>query len=270
GIPGSVCLSRSWKKSRPADLSRRKFLQYCHGASLAFLPAGIPLRSFFPFASQDKPDGPEEFQLHPEYRLKRGMDALLRKVPAGLDEFVTEKYQDRIAAIFTEWSSQLLQASQDTAALGKVMAPGFLGNSLKAGRLKTVNDSASIKVWQVQYPAEPTLGAEKFLSELRSSLDGFAKLTTAEFQVIRIHAEPSPSAAIGGSTSLATVVRFELVGAGTGFHREQRIGHWELRWEMSPSGEMRLQKWRALDEQRGRALVPVFQDIASNAFGNNP
>jgi tetratricopeptide (TPR) repeat protein/peroxiredoxin len=270
GKPGSVCLSRSWKKSRPVDLSRRKFLQYCQGASLALLPAGIPFGSFLPLVAQNKPDSQGELRLHPEYRLKRGIEPVLRKVAAGFDEFVTEKYQDRIAEIFAEWSSQLLQSSQHTAALGKVLAAGFLGSSLKAGRLKMVNDSAPFKVWQIEYPPEPTLGAEMFLSELRSSLGGLAKLVTAEFQVIHIRAESSPSSANSESTSLVTTIRFELIGTGTGFHREQRIGHWELRWEMLASGEMRLEKWRALDEQRGRAFVPVFQDITSHAFGNNP
>jgi tetratricopeptide (TPR) repeat protein len=198
------------------------------------------------------------------------MESVLRKVPAGFDEFVTEKYQDRIAAILTEWSSQLLRSPQETAALGKVMAAGFLGSSLLAGRLKTVNDSAPFKVWQVRYPPEPTLGTEVFLSELRSSMDGFAKLMTAEFQVIHIHTEPRPSTANGEATSLVTIVRFELVGTSTGLHLEQRIGHWELRWEMLPSGETRLQKWRALDEERGRATAPVFLEVTSHAFGGNP
>ncbi len=38
---GSICLSRSSKKCRPSDLSRRRFLQYCQGVSLVFLPAGF-------------------------------------------------------------------------------------------------------------------------------------------------------------------------------------------------------------------------------------
>ena len=78
------------------------------------------------------------------------MEAVLRKVSAGFDDFVTEKYQDQIEAIFKEWTSQLLQSPQDTAALGKVMSAGFLGSSLKAGRLRAVNDASPLKVWQGQ------------------------------------------------------------------------------------------------------------------------
>src|SRR5260370_19122100 len=99
-LAGSIRLSRSWKKSRLVDLSRRKFLQYCQGASLAFLPAGIPFRSFTPlFAprlASEQSGMSDESQLHPEYRLKRGIEAMLRKLPAGFDEFPNEKVQDRI------------------------------------------------------------------------------------------------------------------------------------------------------------------------------
>jgi tetratricopeptide (TPR) repeat protein len=267
-IPGSICLSGSSKKHSPVDLSRRKFLQYCQGASLTFFPAGIPFLSFIPFVSRQQPATQDELQLHPEYRLKRGIEAVLRKVQAGFDDFFTEKYQDQIEAIFKEWTSQLLQSPQDTAALGKVMSPGFLGCSLKTGRPRVANDASPLKVWLIQYPQEPTVESEVFLAELRSSLTTFSRLITADFLIISIHSESPPSSASGKPTSLVTTVRFELVGTGTGFHREQRVGHWELSWERHPDG-MRLQKWRALDEQRSRASAPVFLDITSHAFGSN-
>src|SRR3984957_16853928 len=38
---------------------------------------------------------------------------------------------------------------------------------------------------------------------------------------------------------------------------------------MLASGEIRLRKWQMLDEERSRALDPVFVDIAAQAFGGN-
>jgi Flp pilus assembly protein TadD/peroxiredoxin len=201
--------------------------------------------------------------------LKRGAEAVLRKIPAGFDDFVMEKYQDQIAAILREWSSQLLRLPQDTAALAKVLSAGFLGSSLKADRQRSVHEEAAFKVWQVRYPPEATLGGDAFLAELRSSVASFSKLLTAEFQVVGIHSlSPSLSPA-GKAISLQTIVRFELAGTGSGFHREQRVGQWELRWELLPSGELRLQKWRVLDEERSRASAAVFQDITAHAFDGN-
>ena len=262
---GSICLSRSWKKRRPVDLSRRKFLQYCQGAPFAFLPAGIPLRSFLSFLPDEKSAAPAALQLHPEYRLKRGIEAILRKVPAGFDDFVTEKYQDQIEAILRAWSAELLEAAQQSDAIRKVMSGSFVGSSFQPSQERTLYDSASIKTWKTQYTTEMSLSVDAFLTELRSYFGNFAHLQVAEFQIISIRAEP----ATGQSLPLDITVRFEFVGTGSGFHREQRIGHWEMAWERLASGEMRLQNWRIREEERSRALVPAFQDITSRAFGAN-
>jgi tetratricopeptide (TPR) repeat protein len=270
---GSLCLSRSGNKSRLVNPSRRKFLQYCQKASLAFLPAGIPFRSFIPFSAPlltgDDTLTSGELQLHPQYRLKRGIEAVLRKVPAGFDEFVNEKVHDRIAAVFAEWSAQLLRLSEQTSALARTMTPAFLGSSFAAGQVTTINDRWPFKVWRVQYQQRPTLRGEAFLAELRFWLSDFSKLLTAEFQVISIAAESVPAPSPGASVSYLTVVRFELVGTGAASHREQRIGHWELRWEIDASDDIRLEQWRALDEERARVSVPVFQDTTSHAFSGN-
>ena len=194
---------------------------------------------------------------------------MLRKVPAGFDQFANEKVQDRIAAIFAEWSSQLLVSPQQTSALGKAMAIEFLGSSLRASQAKTVNDASPFKVWRVTYPQEPALKSEAFLAELQSSLAEFSKLITAEFQVIDIRSESVPAPLAGAAIPYVTVVRFELVGTGAASHREQRIGHWELQWRTHLSGEIRLQQWRVLDEERARVSMPVFQDITSHAFVGN-
>jgi tetratricopeptide (TPR) repeat protein len=236
---------------------------------LTFFPAGIPFACFFPHSSEEKVAASAELQLHPEYRVKRDIEAILRKVPAGFDEFVSEKYQDEIAAIFDEWSAQLLGSPQQMEPIRKAMTASFAGSSFKPRQEQIVNETPHIKAWKVQYPEEAALGGEAFLAELRSSFDNFSKLLTAEFQIVSIGTEPTSTDPTVQSISLATTVRFELVGTGSGFHREQRVGHWELRWQRLPSGGMLLQSWRALEEKRSRASVPVFQEITSHAFGAN-
>src|SRR3982074_614993 len=92
-----LSLSRRSKKRNSIGISRREFLQYCQAAPLAFLPASISSFPFMPSYSSQESNAPDEFHVHPRYRMPRGIEAILRKVPAGLDEFVTEKYQDRVA-----------------------------------------------------------------------------------------------------------------------------------------------------------------------------
>jgi len=213
---------------------------------------------------------PLELQLHPEYRTKRAIEAILRKVPAGFDEFVTEVYQDQIEAVFREWAAQLLQSPGATRALQKVMSPYFRGSSWRTSQEKTVNETSFLKVWRVQYSPEAALSGEAFLTELRSSLGNFSNFATAEFQIIGIRVEPASAAVSSPSISLATTVRFELVGKGSGFHLEQRIGHWEMQWEKLATGEMRLKRWLMRNEERSRTSAAAFQDVTTRAFFGNP
>src|ERR1700724_3648800 len=92
-------LRRRSKKRNSIGISRREFLQYCQAAPLAFLPAAI---SSFPSMAPSAPkelNSPDEFHVHPRYRMPRGIEAVLRKVPAGSDHFFTEKYQHYVGAV---------------------------------------------------------------------------------------------------------------------------------------------------------------------------
>ena len=118
----------------PVDLRRRDFLiRCCQGASAALIPASLhgfgSASLICTFDSADRDLSSSEFHLHPHYRMPRPLDALLLKTQAGLDDFVTEKYADQIAAILAQWSSGLLQSPQDVTAIERVLLPNFSGSS---------------------------------------------------------------------------------------------------------------------------------------------
>jgi tetratricopeptide (TPR) repeat protein len=196
------------------------------------------------------------------------LDAVLRKVQPGFDAFITEKYQDQVAKILREWSSQLLESPQKTAALEKMMTRNFLGASPSTGLAQPVRAGTMLKVFRMKFAENAPLAAEAFLQEWRSSISPFSRIVTAEFQVTSIRTTPAVLSP-GSAGLLETRVRFELVGTGADFYREQRVGNWDLAWEMLPSGEIQLQKWRMIDETRSRSLAPIFTDITSRAFGAN-
>lgn len=112
----------------PAETSRRDFLiRCCQGASAALVPAGLH-GLVFPFAyAPGSPDSSPggEFHLHPKYRAQLPLEATLRKTQAGLDEFVTEKYHDQVAAILAEWSAGFLGSPQDVRAVEELLPPIF-------------------------------------------------------------------------------------------------------------------------------------------------
>ncbi len=204
------------------------------------------------------------------------LDATLLKTQSGLDAFITEKYQDAIAKVFAEWNSELLKSPQEMQAVERVLAPDFSASSFRPVESKPVRSGGAIEIRQNTF-APPTITAtDVFLQTFRSAMSSFSKLVTAEFQVVSIDviSAPSLTTADGGDAGgtgiqLRTRVRYELVGSGRDFYREQRVGHWELEWASTTAGEFRLRKWQALGETWSRAADPVYLDVAAEAFGNN-
>ena len=223
------------------------------------------------FAAQNALPRDADFHLHPHYRTPAPLDPTLLKTDATLDNFVTEKYADRMAAILAEWSSGLLKSPQDLQAIEKALTANFLGTSFRPAASRLVR-SGVIQVHQNRFPSQRALARAAFLQELRSAMNDFSQILTAEFQVTHIDAAQPDR--------LATRVRYELVGSGKDFHREQRVGYWDLEWESpafsSPSssststGEFRLRSWTAFDETRSRTASPVFADITAQILANNP
>src|ERR1700688_3589009 len=262
-------LRRRSKKRNSVGISRREFLQYCQAAPLAFLPAAISSFPLMAWSAPQELNSPDELQVHPRYRMPRGIEAVLRKVPAGSDEFVTEKYQDHIAEGFREGSSELTQSPENTTALEKSISSNFLGASLKPSAWKPVYEGSPLQVWKGEFAGDAMLQRDDFLAKWRSSVSVFSKIITAEFQVTSIRSIREGASTPGQSQLLETVVRFELVGTGQGFHREQRVGNWQISWMLSTSEDLTLQSWKVLDETRSRSTAPVFIDTPKPAFGGN-
>jgi tetratricopeptide (TPR) repeat protein/peroxiredoxin len=267
-----IFLSRPGKPRPPVDLSRRNFLvRCCQGASAALIPAGLREYGWPSTGAADCRNPPGgQFHLSPRYRVQDPLGATLLQTQAGRDQFISEKYHDQIAAVLAQWSSGLRQSPSHLEAVGKVLAADFSGTSLQPMLSRVLRSGAALQVRQNKSAVHPALAHDAFLQELRSTLSAFSTIITAEFQVTNISIESSSAAGQGAPTRLPTRVRYELVGSGRDFYREQRVGHWELEWEASPAGVLQVSKWQALDETRIRSAAPIFADITAQAFGGNP
>jgi Flp pilus assembly protein TadD/peroxiredoxin len=226
------------------------------------------LPSLYGFDSAGEALSSGEFHLHPHYRMPRPLDALLLKTQAGLDDFVTEKYAEQIAAILAQWSSGLLRSPQDVRAVEKVLLPNFSGASPRPVESRVVRPGPQIEVRHNTFKRETGLGRDAFVQELRSAMSGFSKILTAEFQVTSVEAGSMPAAALSPG-QLQTRIRYEVVATGHDFYREQRVGYWQLAWERSASGEFRVLNWLALDETQSRSTGPGYVDITAAALGGN-
>jgi tetratricopeptide (TPR) repeat protein len=272
-VSGGITLSWVGKTRHPvdrvlADQGRRDFLLRCsQAASLAFLPPSLSRFAFPRLIGAPSTQSGGNFHLHPHYRARLPLEALLLNTQAGSDRFITEKYAEQIEAIFAESSAGLKQSPRDVRALEKVFSDHFSGASLKPLTSHLLRENAGVEVRRNQFAEQATLGRDAFLHELRSALNAFTEMLVAEFQVTGIEAS-----SLDKPTRLQTRVRYELVGAGQGFFREQRVGEWDLEWEAgeSAASSFRVRSWRPLYETQSRSSAPVFVDIASQAFGGNP
>ena len=255
------------------DRRRRKFLlNFCQGAAATLIPPRLWDLSFPEFESQESGSAPSAvagYQLHPHYRSERPLDATLSKGQPGLDDFITEKYADQIAAILAEWSAAMLRSPRETSEIGKVLADNFSGTSLKPLDSRVVRSNAGIEVRKNKFAAQTSLGRDAFLQVWQSAFSGYSRIVTAEFQIVRIEASQAQVSGSPLPQTLQTRIRYEIGGTGTGLHREQRVGTWELMWAPSSSGEFRINSWRTLEETQARATSPIYLDITAAAFANN-
>ena len=256
------------------DRRRRKFLlNFCQGAAATLIPSrlwGLSRPALESEVSRSTLIADAGYQLHPRYRSERPLDATLLKVQSGLDDFITEKYADQIAEILGQWSASLLRSPRETPAISKALAASFSGAPLQPVESRVVRSNAGLEVREYKFGTQTALGRDTFLQEWQSSLGGFSRIVTAEFQIVRI--DPAQSLESGSRLPpqiLQTRIRYEIVGTGAGFHREQRVGTWDLIWESSPSGEFRISSWRALEETQARSTSPSYVDITSAALAGN-
>jgi len=235
----------------------------CQGISAALIRSGIGGLTFSPgfrgFADASESAAP--FHLHPRYRLERPLDRTLAQTRAGLDEFITEKYADEIARVLARWSLHLLASPLDLPSIAASLTANFAGSSLMPAESRPIR-GAPVEVWQNKF-AQSSLEREAFLRELDAALSEFSRITTAQLEITRVDGSRAP-------TGIDTEVRYELVGSGKLFHREQRVGYWQLGWEASSSDEFRVARWRALAETRSRATAAIFEDVTVQALGESP
>src|SRR5580700_8301311 len=249
--------------------SRRDFLTYCRQGAAAMLVPGRALKRiaspfftpvFYPVNGQATEARGAEFHLHPHYRAQGTLDATLLQREAGHDEFVTEKAHDHMAAKLEAWRTDLAASVLSTAVIERALSPQFVGASPLPSTSRRVREGQGLTVDRLRFSGTADRGTEAFLREWRQSVDGLTKVFAAEFQISRITANAS---------GFATTVRYELVSTGSGFHREQRVGHWELEWETTPGGDLLIRTWRAVEEVRSRSATPFFADLTQTALGGN-
>lgn len=207
--------------------------------------------------------------MRPRYRSERPLDAMLRKVQAGSDRFVSEKYADEIGAILGEWSAELLRSPRETRAIRTSLSPQFRGPSLHPLDSTVIRSSSALQVVRNKF-GDANLDSDAFIRQCESWLAIFSHLHVAEFQLTSIDFQQGSSSGDARPRAVSTEVRYEIAGSGAGVHCQQHVGTWRMDWEAPGEGRYQLRTLQVLEENQARTPSPYYVDVTSAAMADNP
>jgi tetratricopeptide (TPR) repeat protein len=231
-----------------------------------FLGSGFPfgLPGPLPISTDPFSGSPLDFadiRLKPSYPSKSPLEDVLRRVAAGSDEYLTEKYAEEIAALLEGWSQAIKASPRDLAALKNFSDAEITASPLAMPEEKVVRSGEGIELAKRRFPAPPVAGRERFLEGMAAYLAPFARLETAEFQIVSIEVVTESPLRIRAG------IRYGLVGGRIDQRREERVGLWQTEWRRDSSGPWIAQRWTADEETVSRVNAPAFSDVTSQALG---
>jgi tetratricopeptide (TPR) repeat protein len=224
------------------------------GSSLVFRPPKL--------LSSEKPAFPfTDVRLTPHYPAKSPLSDVLRLVPPGSDDYVTEKHGTEIESILKEWSDALKASPSDVATLGKFIDDTIEASTLIPTKTTTVRSGYGIEVVKREFSPAVVPGHDRFLQSFQAWLGKVAQIETAEFEIYGI--DETESAPL----SVRLEIRFDIVARHDHERREERVGSWSIEWIRDESQGWRARRWTASDETICIADGPVFVDVTSQSLG---
>ena len=247
-------------------LSRRSLLKSFGAAPLLLLPSPFfgSSRLFDPLdsdLSQTSAFPFSDIRLQPHYPAQSPLADVLRFVPAGSDDYITEKYAFEIELLFLQWSHALKASIRNLEPLSNLLAPSLQAVPLHPVREIPLRSGFGIDVVRRQFAAATISGRERFLQEVRGWLGQLSRVETAEFEIYGIEE-------IGSDPlSVRTDIRYDFAGARGGKEREERIGSWTIEWLRDETSAWKARKWEAGEETLSVAHGAVFLDVTTAALG---
>ncbi len=232
---------------------------------LPFLGPPLPSLVNRPGAKHEPPVDFADLRFSPHYPAKSPLDDALRLVPAGSDEYVTEKYAFEIMSLLEQWSRALRASPPGLDAIATFLGDAIEANSLLPSEEIKIRSASGIDVLRRRFaagvPDQRASGRERFLAAIKAYLARMTRVETAEFEIIGIE-----EISVSPATVVATI-RYDLVGSSLDNGREERVGQWQTRWSLDVVGAWRVLAWQAIEETVSQARGPLFVDITSHVFG---
>ena len=220
------------------------------------------------------PDLPLHFadvRLTPRYPKKSPLDDILRLVPPGSDEYLTERYTSEIQSSLDPWSATLRTALRDASVLAKLVDPSIQATPFVPANETTLRSGQGLELLKRQFPRTLVSGREQFLQQVQEWLKPFSRIEVAEFEITSIEeTSPSPLTGIDATASsplaVSLTIRYDIAGDRLDKKREERVGNWHTEWVQTGPGAWKATRWEALEEKVSRADGPVFIDVTGHAL----
>src|SRR5262249_45590893 len=191
----------------------------------------------------------EQTSYRPQLAVSETLEPFLKQLEPGTDAFPLEHQAQELDARLRELSDALRGGGARAEAVAKsILDPGFQG-----ARLRPMEDAptgqASLEVHRAKdLPREVTLDGRAFGTELGRLVDDVREIAVAEFLITSIE----PDGAADPPSGLHTTVRYDIVGAGTKWHRVEHIGEWDMVWRRNASA-WQVVRWTAASHLVSRA-----------------
>jgi tetratricopeptide (TPR) repeat protein len=207
----------------------------------------------------------EQADYRPKLAVSEAVEPFLKQLEPGNDGFPLERQAAELDARLRELSDAI-RWGRDRAAdvTNGLLDPGFRGARLVPIEAAEASQAPLDVKRAKDLPHDPTLDARAFGAELRRLIDDVRDVATAEFLITSIE----PEGPADSPSGLRTTVRYDIVGAGTKWHRVEHVGEWDLVWRRNTSG-WQVVRWTALSHLVSRARNSVFTEITQAALGGN-
>jgi tetratricopeptide (TPR) repeat protein len=263
---GSEFSGMTQHKNEQRILSRRALLKSMGLAPLLLRPSPFYGASFLldtsDVLSTRKSAFPlSDIRLTPRYPTKSPLADVIRFVPPGSDDYITEKYAVEIEQILEQWGDGLKAAIHDHAVLTKALDASFEGSALGSARETTVRSGNGIDIVRRTFAAGIVHGSQNFVVGMRAWLGQVSKLETAEFEIYGIQQTGA------SPLTVSLEIRYDLVAKRSDERREERVGSWHSEWFREESGAWKARKWTASEEILSIAQGPTFIDVTALALG---
>jgi len=249
------------------DWSRRAILKSLGAVPLLMRPSPFFGSPRFPAGTGGFPDRAPEFpfvdvRLTPHYPLESPLADVLRLVPPGADEYITERYASDIESLLKKWSEGLRTSVPALESLAAFMDPLIQGVPLGNARETPVRSGSGLDVVRRRFEGAPITGREPLLHQFEEWLGAGARVEVAEFEVYGIHVTAD------SPLSVHTQVRYDLVTKKSTHQCEERVGSWSIDWVSDSNGSWKAHRWAAGEETRSTTHGHVFIDVTAEALGS--